>query len=152
MIICEKFKQLVENNGLNTFFYDGKSKVKNETAIQLAFYGVAEAYCEANKIMLARESNSGRGPVDFKFGSNNENSVLVEIKKSDNSHIKSGIIRQLPEYMKSEKSRKAIYLILDLGMTQKQVDSMNDVHSAIAGSNISLVYIDGQLKPSASKL
>lgn len=152
MVICEKFKQLVENNGLNTLFYDGQSKVKNETAIQLAFYGVAEAYCEANKIMIARESNSGRGPVDFKFGSNNENSVLVEIKKSDNSHIKNGIVRQLPEYMKSEKSRKAIYLILDLGMTQKQVSSMNEVHSAIAGSNISLVYIDGQLKPSASKL
>jgi hypothetical protein len=152
MVICEKFKQLVENNGLNTLFYDSKAKVKNETAIQLAFYGIAEAYCEANKIMIARESNSGRGPVDFKFGSNNENSILVEIKKSDNSHIRNGIVRQLPEYMKSEKSRKAIYLILDLGMSQKQVDNMNEVHLAVAGSNISLVYIDGQLKPSASKL
>lgn len=150
--ICEKFKQLVENNGLNTLFYDGKSKIKNETAIQLAFYGIAEAYCEANKIMIARESNSGRGPVDFKFGSNNENSVLVEIKKSDNSHIKNGIVRQLPEYMKSEMSRKAIYLILDLGMSQKQIDNMSEVHSAVSGSNISLLYIDGQLKPSASKL
>lgn len=152
VLICKKFKQLVEDNGLNTLFYDGKEKVKNEAAIQLAFYGVAEAYCEANKIMIARESNSGRGPVDFKFGSNNENSVLVEIKKSDNSHIKSGIARQLPEYMKSEKSRKAIYLILDLGMTQKQVDNMNSVHQSITGSNISIIYIDGQLKPSASKL
>ncbi|PWE44807.1 hypothetical protein [Pseudomonas prosekii] len=150
--ICNKFKQLVENNGLNTLFYDGKSKVKNETAIQLAFYGVAEAYCEANKIMIARESNSGRGPVDFKFGSNGENSVLVEIKKSDNSHLKNGIARQLPEYMKSEKSRKAIYLILDLGMNQRQIDNMNVVHQAIADSNISVIYIDGQLKPSASKL
>lgn len=150
--ICNKFKQLVENNGLNTLFYDGKSKVKNETAVQLAFYGVAEAYCEANKIMIARESNSGRGPVDFKFGSNGENSVLVEIKKSDNSHLKNGIARQLPEYMKSEKSRKAIYLILDLGMNQRQIDNMNTVHQAIAGSNISVIYIDGQLKPSASKL
>jgi len=152
MVICEKFKQLVENNGLNTLFYDSKAKVKNEAAIQLAFYGVAEAYCEANKIMIARESNSGRGPVDFKFGSNNENSILVEIKKSDNSHIRNGIVRQLPEYMKSEKSRKAIYLILDLGMSQKQIDNMNEVHLAVTGSNISLVYIDGQLKPSASKL
>jgi hypothetical protein len=150
--ICNKFKQLVENNGLNTLFYDGKSKIKNETAIQLAFYGIAEAYCEANKIMIARESNSGRGPVDFKFGSNGENSVLVEIKKSDNSHLKNGIVRQLPEYMKSEKSRKAIYLILDLGMSQTQVDNMNAVHLAIAGSNISVIYIDGQLKLSASKL
>lgn len=149
--ICEKFKDLVENNGLNTLFYDNKSKIKNETAIQLAFYGVAESYCEANKIMIARESNSGRGPVDFKFGSNGENSVLVEIKKSDNSHLKTGITRQLPEYMKSEKSRRAIYLILDLGMNQRQVDNMNSVHQAISGSNISVVYIDGQLKPSASK-
>ncbi|MNJ80542.1 hypothetical protein D3C77_789590 [compost metagenome] len=54
--------------------------------------------------------------------------------------------------MKSERSRKAVYLILDLGMSQKQVDNMNEVHLAVAGSNISLLYIDGQLKPSASKL
>lgn len=152
LTICNKFKDLVENNGLNTLFYDNKLKVKNETAIQLAFYGIAESYCEANKIMIARESNSGRGPVDFKFGSNGENSVLVEIKKSDNSHLKKGMTRQLPEYMKSEKSKMAIYLILDLGMNQKQTETMNDIHKAIAGSNISLIYIDGQLKPSASKL
>ncbi len=133
-------------------FYDNKSKVKNESATQLAFYGVAESYCEANKIMIARESNSGRRPVDFKFGSNSENSVLVEIKKSDNSHLKPGITKQLPEYMKSEKSLKAIYLALDLGMNQKQIDSMNAVHKTITGSNISITYIDGQLKSSASKI
>jgi hypothetical protein len=37
-------------------------------------------------------------------------------------------------------------------MTQTQVDNMNAVHLAIAGSNISVIYIDGQLKLSASKL
>lgn len=37
-------------------------------------------------------------------------------------------------------------------MNQAQVDNMNAVHQAIVGSNISIIYIDGQLKPSASKL
>ncbi|MFO3672606.1 hypothetical protein ACKWMZ_05495 [Pseudomonas protegens] len=150
--ICEKFKSLVENNGLNTLFYNNNDEAKNESAVQLAFYGVADSYCEANNIMIARESNSGRGPVDFKFGSNAANSVLVEVKKSTNSSLTKGVEKQLPEYMKSEKSRRAIYLIIDVGTSKTQQVKLNALYHKIKGSAIKIFHIDGFLKPSASKL
>lgn len=81
--ICEKFKSLIEDNGLARLLYDSDGRPKHESASQLLFYGISESYCHANNIMIARESDGGRGPVDFKFGSTMQNSVLVEVKKID---------------------------------------------------------------------
>lgn len=151
--ICNKFKDLIENNGLSSLLYDKYGKPKHEQASQLLFYGISEAYCSANNIMISRESDSGRGPVDFKFGSNMENSVLVELKKSTNtSGLKKGVERQLPEYMKSEQSKRAIYLVIDVGYTKASIKNLNAVNEKTNGTSIKIIQIDGQQKPSASNL
>lgn len=64
--ICERFKDLIENNGLWKLLYD-EGKPKHESAAQLLFYGIADAYCVANDIDISREVNNGHGPVDFKL-------------------------------------------------------------------------------------
>jgi len=151
--ICDKFKSLVENNGLCELFYNSDGSLKHETAAQLLFYGISESYCEQNRIMIARESNSGRGPVDFKFGTNMENSVLVEVKKSTNtSGLQKGIEKQLPEYMKSEKSKRAIYIVIDVGYTKSAIERLNAINKKVNGTAIKIVHVDGNPKPSASKL
>jgi hypothetical protein len=150
--ICNKFKELIEDNGLCKLLYDQSGHPKPEEAAQLLFYGICEAYCEANSILVARESDSGRGPVDFKFGSNRENSVLVEIKKSTNSALKKGVLKQLPEYQKSEKSKRAIYLVIDVGGSKADVERLNELNIAINGSSIKILKVDGEVKQSASKL
>jgi hypothetical protein len=151
--ICLKFKDLIENNGLCALLYDSTGKVKNESASQLIFYGVADAYCKASEILLARESDAGRGPVDFKFGTNMENSVLVEIKKSTNiSGLQKGITKQLPEYMKAEGAKSAIYLVIDVGTTKAATKKLNSINQMINGKKIKIIHVDGFLKPSASKL
>ncbi|HEY6804431.1 MAG TPA: hypothetical protein VI306_12715 [Pyrinomonadaceae bacterium] len=61
--ICDKFKELVENNALSSLLYDSSGKPKKEEAAQKLFYGIADAYCEANDLDLSREANAGRGPV-----------------------------------------------------------------------------------------
>ena len=153
LMICEKFKILVEDNGLSDLFYNSNGSCKNESAMQLVFFGVADAYCNANNIMIARESNSGRGPVDFKFGTHKENSVLAEIKKSTNtSGLKKGVVRQLPQYMKSEGSKRAIYLVIDVGYTRAAIRNLKEVNAAINGVAVKIVHIDGNPRPSASKL
>lgn len=153
LAICHKFKDLVENNGLCDLFYNSDESTKHESAIQLVFYGIADAYCAANNIMIARESNSGRGPVDFKFGTNKENSVLVEVKKSTNtSGLKKGIEKQLPEYMTSENSKRAIYLVVNVGFTKAAIDRLNKIAKLVVGKAIQIVHVDGLLRPSASKL
>lgn len=150
--ICGKFKDLTENNGLCNLFHDNKQIPKHESAIQLVFYGIAESYCDANKIMIARESNSGRGPVDFKFGSNKQNSVLVEVKKSNNKKLCPGIEKQLPEYMNSEGSKRAIYLVVDVGTSPAQLKRLNITAKKITGNGIKIFHVDGHPKLSASLL
>lgn len=151
--ICGKFKSLVEYNGLSDLLYSSDGSVKHEKAAQLLFYGVAESYCESNGILISRESDSGRGPVDFKFGTNMENSVLVELKKSTNtSGLKKGIERQLPEYMKSEKSKKAIYLVIDVGFTKSAINRLNEINKIISGAAIKILNVDGSPKASASRI
>ena len=151
--ICDKFKELVENNGLCKLFYDKDGTTKHESALQLVFYGVAESYCAANNIMLSRECDSGRGPVDFKFGTNNSNSVLVELKKSTNlSGLKKGIEKQLPEYMKAEKSKKGIYLVVDVGYTSAAKQKLKEINESLDAIDITIVHVDGMKKVSASKL
>lgn len=150
--ICDQFTQLIEHNGWSKLLYDSNGDVKREEASQLLFFGVCDAYCDANGIMIARESNSGRGPVDFKFGTNNKNSVLVEIKKSTNTNgLLNGVQRQLPTYMKSEKSKRAIYMIIDVGYTKVAEANLNKIKALIKGSAIRLLHIDGAIKSSPSK-
>lgn len=151
--ICEQFKTLIEDNGWWRLIYNENGAPKRETALQLLFYGVCESYCDANKIMISRECDAGRGPVDFKFGSNCENSILVEIKKSTNtSGLKKGIEKQLPQYMKSEKSRRAIYMVVDVGYTKAARENLAEINKLTSGAEIKIFYIDGMQKKSASKL
>lgn len=151
--ICDQFKVLIEDNGLSSLLYNTDMSLKPESAAQLLFYGVCESYCDANGIMIARETDSGRGPVDFKFGTRKENSVLVEVKKSTNtSGLKKGIEKQLPQYMHSEKSHRAIYLVIDVGYTKARIDTLNEVNKKTAGAAIKIQHIDGTPKASASKL
>lgn len=151
--ICTKFKSLIEDNGLSQLLYNSDGHPKHETASQLLFYGISEAYCHANGIMIARESDGGRGPVDFKFGTNMQNSVLVEIKKSTNtSGLKKGIQSQLPAYMNAEGAKQAIYLVIDVGYTKAAIANLNEINAAINGTSISIIHVSGALQPSASKL
>jgi len=150
--ICDKFKTLIEDNGLWQLLYDGKGKPKHEKAAQLLFYGISESYCESNNIMLVRESDAGRGPVDFKFGTYKENSIVVELKKSTNtSGLKKGITNQLPDYMKAEKTKRGIYLVIDVGYTEAAIENLREINKMITGKAIKIIRVDGNPKQSASK-
>ena len=51
-VICDKFKALIEVNGLHELLYDSNRTPKHERAAQLLFYGIADSYCIANNIDL----------------------------------------------------------------------------------------------------
>ncbi|WP_036633408.1 hypothetical protein, partial [Paenibacillus alginolyticus] len=107
--ICNKFKDLVENNKVNELLYaDGKPR--NEKIVQRAFFCVADSYCNAFNIGISAETDSGRGPVDFKFETSYEDRTLVEIKLTSSSNLVHGMETQIQEYAKAEKTRKLIYL------------------------------------------
>jgi hypothetical protein len=150
--ICERFKDLIENNGLWSLLYDEKHEPKHERAAQLLFYGIADAYCVANDIDLSREPNSGNGPVDFKLSKGSKNIVVVEIKLTSNSQLKHGLEIQLPTYMKQENTDKAIYLVLDNGhpkALQSFIEFYNDQNKKVR-DKIPYILVDATRKKSAS--
>ena len=102
--INEIFKDFVENKGINkTFHFRGKPL--EEYHVQSAYFIVAELKCRDVDVDLSRESNNGRGPVDFKMSKGYEAKVVVEVKLTSNSRIKNGLRKQLPEYMKAENAK-----------------------------------------------
>ena len=151
--ICEKFKGLVEDNSLYKLLYDEKGEPKRESAAQLLFYGIADAYCNANDIDLTKEGNNGRGPVDFKLSRGARDKVVVETKLTSNKQLCHGVEKQVPIYMKQENTKKAIYLIIDNGH-QKALENFVEFYNNLEleiKDRISYMVIDATPKPSASK-
>ncbi|MGH9424975.1 MAG: hypothetical protein ACRD2L_01520, partial [Terriglobia bacterium] len=64
--ICDKFREDIEDHNGAKLLYRPNGQPQHEEFAQILFYMVADAYCEANNLDLSRESNAGRGPVDFK--------------------------------------------------------------------------------------
>lgn len=151
-VICDKFKKLIEVNGLHELLYDSNRMPKHERAAQLLFYGIADAYCIANDIDLSRECNGGRGPVDFKLSRGAIDKVAVEVKLTSNGQLKHGIEKQLPIYMVQENTHRAIYLIIDNGHPRALENFFKfynnlDMHLK---AKIDVIVIDGTFKTSAS--
>jgi hypothetical protein len=155
--ICNKFKDLVEHNALSSLLYDRKGKPKREEAAQKLFYGIADAYCEANDLDLSREANAGRGPVDFKVSKGYKGRVVVEAKLTSNPQLIHGFEAQIEEYQKAEKTNTAIYLVIDVSESRATKNRIAKLKALIRVSQASgkrmpeVILVDAIPKISASK-
>jgi hypothetical protein len=153
--ICARFKRLVEKNGLSQLFYGDKGRVKHERAAQLLFFGIADAYCEANDLDLSREPNAGRGPVDFKVSRGYQARVNVEIKYSSNPHLEDGYTAQLPTYDQAEKTQHSMLLVIQTGDHEEKLERLKQLQQeAILEHRRApdVLVVDGRMLVSASKL
>jgi hypothetical protein len=154
-IICNKYKDLIENGGLSELLYSDE-KPRKERIAQKLFFGIADIYCESNNLDINAEANSGRGAVDFKFSSGYKLRVIVEIKLTSNKQLVHGFEKQIKEYKKAEKNAFAIYLVIDNGGgSEASIDRLIGIYTdqMKQGENhCELVFIDGKIKPTASKL
>ncbi len=151
-LIINQFKDLVEKNRLNRlFFVDGDPRP--EKYAQLLFYGVSISYCVANDVDISPESDAGAGPVDFKMSTGNDK-VVVEMKLSTNSKIVNGYVKQLEAYQDAERTDFGYYVIVDVGKLGKKLDRLLEIQKENPkfAKLRPIIYIDGQLKASASKL
>ena len=151
--ICLKFRDLVEQNGLWKFLYTDRMKPKHESASQLIFYAVSSIYCEANNLSLSRESNAGRGPVDFKIAQGHPN-VLVETKLSTNPYLVHAYQKQVPIYQSAEGSSDAIIVVIQVNEKSKPLDDLLKLKAADEKKKKRtphIILVDGLPKKSASK-
>lgn len=149
--ICNRFKQLIENNQLCDLLYDKDDKPKHESASQLLFFGIADAYCRANNLDLSPESNSGRGPVDFKVSSGYNGRVLVEIKLTSNPQLEHGFTKQSPIYQDAEYAPRGILLVIDNGgASEARLKKFRQTVSDAGKKAPKVLFVNGIKQPSAS--
>lgn len=125
--IINKFHDFIENNaGWTCLYQRGQNgKVLHESYAQKLFFGIADAYCDANNLDISPETNSGRGPVDFKFSNGRKAKVLVEIKLTSNPQLVHGFEKQVGEYEKAEKPYQSYYLVLEVTDPKSHQDKLN---------------------------
>jgi len=150
--ICEKYKVLVENNGLwEVFWYEGK--LRHERIAQLSLFGISDSYCEANDVDITRESNGGRGPVDFKYSTGYRARVTVEVKYSTNTRLWHGWEKQLGIYNKAERTDYSIFLIIRTSDKFKTIEQIqaSAIERSRRGERVpKVIVIDGRPSSSAS--
>lgn len=154
--ICESFKNFVETEkGYTLLWNDDSAKPKSEAALQTLFFGFAKAYGMFLDIDITRESNAGRGPVDFKCSQGYHKRVLIETKLVSNSKYWHGLEKQLPLYMLAEEVEKGIFMLVAFSVDEHNKGNryISLVRDLKLPYDIDTLLIDASTnKPSASKL
>lgn len=156
-VIAERFAHFIEENGGWRLLWDGEAE-KREEAAQLVFLAIAKAYCEASDIVVDREVQLGRGPVDFKFSSGYRRRALLEVKKLENGRFWNGLRDQLPSYLGSDDCRDGWFLVVRFRSTdgaEKRARALPAELRRVAterGVDLRYRLVDARPKTSASKL
>ncbi len=149
--IISQFSDLVENKDLWKLLWH-QNKPRRECSSQLMFYGIADSYCKANNVDISPETNSGGGPVDFKFSSGYNARVLVEVKLS-RGRVVHGYEKQLEIYKKAAGTTRAHLLIIDVGGMGNKLDVIQKIRNRTAASGepaSEFHVVDGNKQKSAS--
>ena len=149
--IIEGYVKTIENN--NKILSNLEDK--KESSWQDAFLLYCKRTCEENNIDIAPERETGLGPIDFVFSQGSSFKDLIEMKLSSNPNAIRGLEKQLEIYKKClSPITKAYYIYVDLEKDIKKSDKrkqnlLNRKKDLELDSEI--VFIDGKVKPSASK-
>lgn len=134
---------------------------KHEEAAQLLFRALAESRCIAHNIVLDREVDLGRGPVDFKFSNGYENRALLEIKKLHNGKFWNGLERQLTSYLESDRCPVGRFVAIqyrshrrnsDVGQRRTTLPRRTRELSDRLGIDLKSTLVDARKPASASNL
>ncbi|WP_323587519.1 hypothetical protein [Aliarcobacter butzleri] len=153
--ICNKYQDLIENNGLWKSFHNNDGTHKNESFAQMLFYAISHSYCEANNLDISPECNSGNGPVDFKIGKGFDDKVNIEMKLSTNTKLLHGYKSQLSIYNKAEKTNQSKFIIIQLydedSQKIKRIYEYKEQNETVHNKLPDIVLIDATKRESASK-
>lgn len=157
--VIDSFRHFVEECGGWKLLWNDDKTEKPEEAAQLLFRGIGEHHCRANGIVLDREVNFGRGPVDFKFSNGMQFRALLEVKKVHNGKFWNGLENQLPSYLCSDRCRDGWFVAIvyrDSPTCLKRVNSLPlrvaELNRATADYEFRHAVVDARSKLSASNI
>jgi hypothetical protein len=132
--IIGHFRQLVEKNNMWELLW-------------------TPVFCKANNIDISPETNSGGGPVDFKFSKGYANRVVVEVKRSLGT-VEHGYKVQTEKYKDAANTDAAIFMIIDVGGMGQKLANIKKHQSALTEKGIKasqIEVVDAKRRKSASK-
>ncbi len=150
--IVENFKEWVEFHRGNTIIH-GKGKPLKEKAVQILVHAVAQMFCKAFNWDFSPETDSGRGPVDFKVSRGSDKTV-IEGKLTSNQDCVHGLEVQIEEYAKAENTQNKIYMLVDTGIRSDRIKDVERKRKEMETEGLSpatVIVIDAVPKDSASK-
>jgi len=157
--LVDRFQHLVEHTDGWRVLWDAKlSKPRNETIVHAAAAMTWTTLCELADVDMTRESDAGRGPVDFKFSAGWHRRALIEVKLLSSSKLFQGADAQLPQYLASEQISCAYYVCVGFTDRDLRSERLALVHSTCAeyeaksGSLVVPRFIDARPKPPASRI
>jgi len=150
--IIDQFRDMVENNNMWELLWYGHTP-RHERASQLLFFAVATILCGINDVDISPETNSGGGPVDFKFSTGFSGRLLVEMKLSTGSVV-HGYKTQLEVYKTAAATRAGIFVVIDVGKMGRKLKVIEKAKAdaeARGEPASDIVVIDANRRSSASK-
>jgi hypothetical protein len=107
-----EFSHFVEENSGWRLLWNDNGTSRSEAAAQLLLLGIVKHYCKANDIDISRESDIGRGPVDFKVAAGHQLRALLELKLARNSRFWDGLKKQVPAYLGAEGIQDGYFIVI----------------------------------------
>ncbi|MHA7882592.1 hypothetical protein [Nitratireductor rhodophyticola] len=150
-LVIDHFRFMIEQNNLWELLWN-KDTPKRERAAQLLFFAVADVFCKANNIDISPETNSGGGPVDFKFSSGYTRRIIVEVKLSK-GRVVHGYKTQVGIYQSSSNADHSVFLIIDVGGMGKKLTDIRRIekHEIDNGRKTAeIAVVNGRRRLSAS--
>ncbi len=101
-------KDVIENKDGYRFFYIRGKPLKRESDLQILY----RLRWFATSFDVNRETNNGRGPVDFKVSKGSADKTLVEFKLANNKKLAQNLEHQVKVYEAANNTSKSIKVIL----------------------------------------
>src|SRR6185437_16627186 len=89
-------------------WYRGRGR--EEAFVQQLFQLMIVPLCRQHGADISPECDAGRGPVDFKFSQGWDARAIVELKLVRNTAFWDGIMKQVPQYGRSEEVHVAYFV------------------------------------------
>ena len=157
--LAKDFQFVIENTDAWRLLWDDANRHHRPEKIAQAVGGVMwRTRCKLANVDLSKETNVGRGPVDFKFSQGWERRALIEMKYIESSHFSAGASKQLPQYLRSEEIEHGVYLAVgfkDADFVRARLRRVEETCASLSeklGCSIELLVVDARPKMSASKL
>ncbi|MCL4872014.1 MAG: hypothetical protein KJ063_23890 [Anaerolineae bacterium] len=146
--ICKHYGRLLERYGLNMLLHDDDDKLRKERFARLLFFGMAEAYCQANNFDLNLVQQGGREMVLFKLSRGYNARLFVTVKYSSNPHLCNQYEEAITTYSKGDQDEEIVFLVVRTKPSNEVIETLRRLQFEARESGQAipeLMIVDGRI-------